>query len=65
MLIREDLGVLVLGAREAIFALDLNDISVEKTAVYCELQKRSRVNACRKENKLRWNVETTFEPCTM
>lgn len=33
MLIREDLGLLVLGAREAIYALDLNDIRIEKTAV--------------------------------
>ncbi|XP_021176717.2 semaphorin-4E isoform X2 [Fundulus heteroclitus] len=30
MLIRDDLGVLLLGAREAVFALDLNNISVQK-----------------------------------
>uniref|UniRef100_A0A8C2A5B9 Si:ch211-129c21.1 n=1 Tax=Cyprinus carpio TaxID=7962 RepID=A0A8C2A5B9_CYPCA len=33
MLIREDLGLLVLGAREAIYALDINDISVAKSKV--------------------------------
>ncbi|KAM4574887.1 semaphorin-4E [Fundulus diaphanus] len=34
MLIRDDLGVLLLGAREAIFALDINNISVRKAVVY-------------------------------
>ncbi|KAM4738506.1 semaphorin-4E [Anableps anableps] len=34
MLIRDDLGVLLLGAREAIYALDINNISVQKAAVY-------------------------------
>ncbi|KAM3620313.1 uncharacterized protein V6R79_021414 [Siganus canaliculatus] len=34
MLMRDDLGVLLLGAREAIYALDVNDISVRKSAVY-------------------------------
>lgn len=33
MLVREDLGLLVLGAREAIYALDLNDIGIKKTVV--------------------------------
>ncbi|XP_051980479.1 semaphorin-4E-like [Xyrauchen texanus] len=33
MLIREDLGLLMLGAREAIYALDINDISVAKSKV--------------------------------
>uniref|UniRef100_A0A672K6I1 Semaphorin-4E-like n=1 Tax=Sinocyclocheilus grahami TaxID=75366 RepID=A0A672K6I1_SINGR len=33
MLIREDLGLLVLGAREAIYTLDINDISVAKSKV--------------------------------
>uniref|UniRef100_A0A671N3H4 Semaphorin-4E-like n=1 Tax=Sinocyclocheilus anshuiensis TaxID=1608454 RepID=A0A671N3H4_9TELE len=33
MLIREDLGLLVLGAREAIYALDINDISIAKSKV--------------------------------
>uniref|UniRef100_H3D6M2 Si:ch211-129c21.1 n=1 Tax=Tetraodon nigroviridis TaxID=99883 RepID=H3D6M2_TETNG len=34
MLMRDDLGLLLLGAREAIYALDINDISVKKAAVY-------------------------------
>ncbi|XP_061593769.1 semaphorin-4E isoform X2 [Cololabis saira] len=34
MLIRDDLGVLLLGAREAIYALDVNNISEKKSAVY-------------------------------
>ncbi|XP_028817602.1 semaphorin-4E [Denticeps clupeoides] len=33
MLLREDLGVLIVGAREAIYALDVGDISVKKSAV--------------------------------
>lgn len=33
MLMRDDLGVLLLGAREAIYAVDSNDISVKKAAV--------------------------------
>lgn len=34
MLIRDDLNVLLLGAREAIYALDINNISIRKDAVY-------------------------------
>ncbi|XP_060890842.1 semaphorin-4E isoform X1 [Labrus mixtus] len=34
MLMREDLGVVLLGAREAVYALDINDISVRKAMVY-------------------------------
>ncbi|XP_034530507.1 semaphorin-4E [Notolabrus celidotus] len=34
MLMHEDLGVVLLGAREAIYALDINNISVRKAAVY-------------------------------
>ncbi|XP_032427239.1 semaphorin-4E [Xiphophorus hellerii] len=34
MLIRDDLGVVLLGAREAIYALDINNISDQKAAVY-------------------------------
>ncbi|AWP11342.1 putative semaphorin-4E-like [Scophthalmus maximus] len=34
MLMIDDLGVLLLGAREAIYALDIDDISVKKAAVY-------------------------------
>lgn len=33
MLMRDDLGLLLLGAREAIYALDINNISVRKAAV--------------------------------
>lgn len=33
MLMRDDLGLLLLGAREAIYAVDINDISVKKAAV--------------------------------
>ncbi|XP_028259236.1 semaphorin-4E-like [Parambassis ranga] len=34
MLMREDLGVMLLGAREAIYALDINNISLRKAVVY-------------------------------
>ncbi|KAM4628937.1 semaphorin-4E [Polymixia lowei] len=34
MLMREDLGLLLLGAREAIYALDVNNISIKKAAAY-------------------------------
>ncbi|KAM9848737.1 semaphorin-4E isoform 1-T3 [Aulostomus maculatus] len=34
MLMRDDLGVLLLGAREAVYALDINNISLRKAAVY-------------------------------
>lgn len=33
MLLRDDLDVLLLGAREAIYALDINNISVRKAVV--------------------------------
>lgn len=33
MLMRDDLGVLLLGAREAVYALDINNISVRKDVV--------------------------------
>lgn len=33
MLMRDDLGLLLLGAREAIYALDINNISVRKAVV--------------------------------
>lgn len=33
ILMRDDLGVLLLGAREAIYALDINNISVRKSVV--------------------------------
>lgn len=34
MLIQEDMGVMLLGAREAIYALDMSNITVKKSAVY-------------------------------
>ncbi|XP_062308882.1 semaphorin-4E [Osmerus eperlanus] len=34
MLMREDLGVLMLGAREAVYALDMNDVSTKNAGVY-------------------------------
>uniref|UniRef100_A0A673A5L6 Semaphorin-4E-like n=1 Tax=Sphaeramia orbicularis TaxID=375764 RepID=A0A673A5L6_9TELE len=34
ILLQEDLGVLLLGAREAIYSLDINNISVKKAVVY-------------------------------
>ncbi|TDH08379.1 hypothetical protein EPR50_G00096750 [Perca flavescens] len=34
MLMRDDLGVLLLGAREAVYALDIDNVSVKKSAVY-------------------------------
>ncbi|KAF5897300.1 semaphorin-4E-like isoform X1, partial [Clarias magur] len=37
MLLREDMGVLILGAREAIFALDLNNITHKKAMVKWEV----------------------------
>ena len=33
MLMREDLGVLMLGAREAVYALDMNDVSTKTAGV--------------------------------
>ena len=33
MLMRDDLGVLLLGAREAVYALDIDNVSVKKAAV--------------------------------
>lgn len=37
MLLREDLGLLVLGAREAVYALDLNDVSKKLASVITPL----------------------------
>ncbi len=42
MLMRDDLGVLLLGAREAVYALDINNISVRKAAV----RTREEVQTC-------------------
>lgn len=40
MLMRDDLGLLLLGAREAIYAVDSSDISVKKAAVRTFKQAR-------------------------
>lgn len=41
MLLREDQGLLVLGAREAVYALDLNDISKKLSSVRTPLSTPS------------------------
>ncbi|XP_020354565.1 semaphorin-4E-like [Oncorhynchus kisutch] len=43
MLVREDLGLLLLGAREAIYALDINDISIKKSWVYWRVTKEKQM----------------------
>ncbi|XP_026873904.2 semaphorin-4E [Electrophorus electricus] len=50
MLMREDLGVLMLGAREAIFALDINDISVAKAKVTWKVTQMKQ-NECTYKGK--------------
>lgn len=50
MLMRDDLGVLLLGAREAVYALDINNISVRKAVVRTREElhsKKSVYNMCR------------------
>ncbi|XP_051722221.1 semaphorin-4E isoform X2 [Ctenopharyngodon idella] len=57
MLLREDLNMLILGAREAIFALDLNNITVRKAMVNwkvksqqqkeCSLKGKDATNDCK------------------
>ncbi|XP_067308830.1 semaphorin-4E [Pseudorasbora parva] len=42
MLLREDLNMLILGAREAIFALDLDNITVKKSMVNWPVTKRQQ-----------------------
>lgn len=42
MLMRDDLGLLLLGAREAIYAVDIDDISVKKSAVRTLKEVRGR-----------------------
>uniref|UniRef100_A0A8C8JCK2 Uncharacterized protein n=1 Tax=Oncorhynchus tshawytscha TaxID=74940 RepID=A0A8C8JCK2_ONCTS len=43
MLVREDLGLLLLGAREAVYALDINDISIKKSWVYWRVTKEKQM----------------------
>ncbi|XP_034039283.1 semaphorin-4E [Thalassophryne amazonica] len=54
MLLNEDLGLLVLGAREALYALDLNDISKKLASVKWEVT-RNQQDACQGKGK---NPET-------
>ncbi|XP_012990560.1 semaphorin-4E isoform X1 [Esox lucius] len=37
MLVREDLGLLLLGAREVVYALNISDISIKKAVVYWQV----------------------------
>ncbi|KAF5900435.1 semaphorin-4E-like isoform X1, partial [Clarias magur] len=48
MLLREDMGVLILGARETIFALDLNNIIHKKAMVNWEAIPSMRINCSSK-----------------
>lgn len=50
MLLRDDLNLLILGAREAIFALDLDDITVKKAMVKWEVTREQR-NDCSNKGK--------------
>ncbi|XP_037554129.1 semaphorin-4E [Nematolebias whitei] len=51
MLIRDDLGVLLLGAREAIYALDINNISNKKAEVYWRVTEEKQ-RECTYKGKL-------------
>ncbi|KAK7163660.1 hypothetical protein R3I93_007649 [Phoxinus phoxinus] len=48
MLLREDLNMLILGAREAIFALDLDDITVKKAMVNWPVTKQQQMECSNK-----------------
>lgn len=50
MLLREDLGLLMLGAREALYALDLNDISKKQASVKWEVTQEQQ-DACKNKGK--------------
>ncbi|XP_037643131.1 semaphorin-4E [Sebastes umbrosus] len=50
MLLREDLGLLLLGAREAVYALDLNDISKKLASVKWEVTQQQE-DECKKKGK--------------
>lgn len=54
MLLREDLGLLVIGAREAVYALDLHDVSQKLASVKWEVTQ-TQMNDCRNKGK---NPET-------
>ncbi|XP_041805100.1 semaphorin-4E [Chelmon rostratus] len=50
MLLREDLDLLVLGAREAVYALDLNDISKKLASVKWEVTQQQK-DECKNKGK--------------
>lgn len=50
MLLRDDLNLLILGAREAIFALDLDDITIKKAMLKWEVT-RDQQNDCSNKGK--------------
>lgn len=50
MLLREDLDLLVLGAREAVYALDLNDISKKLASVKWEVTQQ-QIDGCENKGK--------------
>ncbi|XP_071346945.1 semaphorin-4E [Trachinotus anak] len=50
MLLREDLNLLVLGAREALYALDLNDISKKHASVKWEVTEEQKTE-CKNKGK--------------
>lgn len=54
MLLREDLGLLVIGAREALYALDLHDVSKKLASVKWEVTQKQR-DDCKNKGK---NPET-------
>ncbi|XP_016147587.1 semaphorin-4E-like [Sinocyclocheilus grahami] len=48
MLLREDLNMLILGAREAIFALELDDITVKKATVNWPVTNKEQIDCSNK-----------------
>ncbi|KAL6104410.1 uncharacterized protein ACO6RY_14147 [Pungitius sinensis] len=50
MLLREDVDLLLLGAREAVYALDLNDISKKLASVKWEVTQKQK-NECKNKGK--------------
>ncbi|XP_071216439.1 semaphorin-4E-like [Salvelinus alpinus] len=50
MTLREDLGVLVIGARDAVYALDLEDISSKKAGVYWQVSEEQKTS-CESKGK--------------
>ncbi|XP_036817452.1 semaphorin-4E-like [Oncorhynchus mykiss] len=50
MTLREDLGVLFIGARDAVYALDLEDISSKKAGVYWQVSEEQNMS-CKSKGK--------------